>query len=238
MGCHGQATLRNLSRKITVLFAEPHPLVYRYLARLLRTKRDIHVTASCDCDGGPINQDGSVLVLLADKRWTRKPLAVYTQNLEVLFPTAKILFLGDSTETKEICQLLMLGAVGYVPYKQLERQLQPALRAVAAGRIWVTPKVLEEFVQYAQQRDDRFHSQCGSAFLTGREGAVLSLLSNKLSNKEIAYELKISERTVRFHLHNIFLKLGVGDRFSAIEIMRGDSIQKGNGIQKSFSQSN
>lgn len=212
-----QAPAREFSEKVTVLFAEPHPLAYRYLVTILGASKTIHLAASCDSIDDKPAHEGSALVLLADKNWTRKPLTAYMQYLESFFPKAKILFLGDSSPMQEICQILLLGATGYVPYDQVESRLRLAIEAVAGGRIWVNPRVLEEFVRYTQQREHNCYPGCGNNLLTSREESVLALLSGRLSNKEIAYELKITERTVRFHLSNIFSKLGVSDRFSAME---------------------
>jgi DNA-binding NarL/FixJ family response regulator len=64
------------------------------------------------------------------------------------------------------------------------------------------------------------HRRSGSQNFTQREKLVVDLLQHRLSNKEIGTVLKISERTVRFHLANIFSKLGVNDRYSVVDLAR------------------
>jgi len=104
---------------------------------------------------------------------------------------------------------------GFVCYEDVERALVQAIDAVSLGKLWIPVEVLERFAEYIASLAEAKGSRND---LTGREKDILIALGKKLSNKEIAGELGISERTVKFHLENVFGKLGVHDRHSVAKL--------------------
>jgi DNA-binding NarL/FixJ family response regulator len=103
---------------------------------------------------------------------------------------------------------------GFVPYSQAKRHLAPALRTLSNGHRWLPRKAFEYLAQLATHTS----GTPKTARFTPREEAIILLLRGRLSNKEIAGRLHISERTVNFHLANVFDKLGVQDRHSVAEL--------------------
>jgi DNA-binding NarL/FixJ family response regulator len=89
---------------------------------------------------------------------------------------------------------------------------------VISGGYWVTPDVLAEYVLL---RSSKAGLRNGNG-LTDREGEVLELLKNRFSNKEIGLKLVVSESTVKFHVANIFSKLGIHDRQSLLDFVESD----------------
>jgi NarL family two-component system response regulator LiaR len=84
-----------------------------------------------------------------------------------------------------------------------------AIRAAARGESWLSPKVAAKVMKRAISEEEEVP-------LTGRELEVLRLMAKGWSNKEIARELNITERTVKFHVSNILSKLGVFSRTEAV----------------------
>jgi two-component system nitrate/nitrite response regulator NarL len=109
-----------------------------------------------------------------------------------------------------------VGIDGFVRYAEAKEQLIPALRALANGRMWLPRSILECFAQLAAKGSRPESSKPRP--LTLREAEVVRLLTEGLSNKEIGNQLGITERTVKFHVENLFGKLRVRDRYSAAEV--------------------
>lgn len=127
-------------------------------------------------------------------------------------PKAKIIVLASRAGDAEISRSLQNGAFGYVLKNVSENDLLKAVRTVAAGRKFIPPNVAEVL-----------SANFGQEALTPTEEKILLEIVSGKSNKEIAYDLKVSENTVKTHVKNIFDKLGVSDRTTAatLAIRRG-----------------
>lgn len=131
-------------------------------------------------------------------------------------PRAPLLVVGESFEEEDAFALLELGAKGFVRYADLQRQLVPAARAVAAGGFWVSRSLLARFVDSAVGLFRRHRVARVSSHLSRREREVHDLLMENHSNKEIARRLHMTERTVKFHVSNLLTKHGVKRRADLI----------------------
>ncbi len=120
-------------------------------------------------------------------------------------PDACILVLTTFDTDDDIERALRAGARGYLLKDVAEEELVKALRDVIAGRTRVAPSVAAKLADRMTQVQ-----------LTMRELAVLRLLADGKTNKEIGAELSIAEGTVKVHLTHLFEKLGVSNRTEAI----------------------
>lgn len=117
---------------------------------------------------------------------------------------------GNGDHLEEI-RLFYWGIDGFVElHKSWQSELPQAIHSVLTGQPWVPPEVLLAFVKNAKALLDA--QLLPKHSLTTREGQVLQLLMRRLSNKEIACALEISERTAKFHVSNILSKLQLEDR--------------------------
>jgi DNA-binding NarL/FixJ family response regulator len=125
---------------------------------------------------------------------------------------ARVLVLADTAGDAEISKALKKGALGYICKDISPDELVRAIRAVAAGRKYIPSDIAEILSE-----------NIGSEELTPTETRILQQIVAGKSNKEIAYDLEISENTVKTHVKNVFEKLGVSDRTSAatLAIKRG-----------------
>ena len=117
---------------------------------------------------------------------------------------AKVLILAEHAGDAEISRSLKKGASGYICKDISETELVKAIHAVAAGRKYIPSEIAEILSENLGQEE-----------LTPQERKVLQMIAAGRANKEIAFELKISENTVKTHVKNIFDKLEVSDRTSA-----------------------
>ncbi len=114
--------------------------------------------------------------------------------------------------------LLRQGMKGILNYAEAREQLPRALALVASGGFWVPRKLLftlRRFHPGPLRKDDACEGDPESE-LSRREEEVLTALREDLTNKEVADRLHISERTVKFHVSNLFTKFGVRRRADLI----------------------
>ena len=106
--------------------------------------------------------------------------------------------------------MLEAGALGYLLKDEPPEKIIEAIRWVARGQNWFSSAIVGRFAKWLRAE------QSESPKLTKRELAVLHLLAQGKSNHQIAQELCVTERTLRFHLGNIYTKLGVHSDREAI----------------------
>jgi two-component system, NarL family, nitrate/nitrite response regulator NarL len=107
---------------------------------------------------------------------------------------------------------MAMGALGYVPKSANPETLIAAIRFVLQGEIYVPPFMLNANGEVAPAK--------GLPRLTRRQGEVLEALCKGLSNKGIARDLNMSEKTVKAHITTIFRLLGVQNRTQAVNLAR------------------
>jgi DNA-binding NarL/FixJ family response regulator len=123
----------------------------------------------------------------------------------------RVLIVTAFPEEPVIADAVRLGAKGVVSKEATRDTLLSAIRAVAAGRLWLpeelTAKVIATLTQGAPASlGERVR------LLTAREREIVELVGEGLRNRQIAERLGVAEKTVKGHLTNVFLKLGVQDR--------------------------
>lgn len=164
----------------------------------------------------PFPQRSEKCIFVLDALSLPMPLSKLARTLRVCRPRSKLLVLvGPKEVDQEILRLLYNGIEGIVRMgDSLGDELPQAVQALLVGNLWAPNKVLAEYVRQTNLLfDQQFLSHLS---LTGRESQVLQMMIRRLCNKEIAGALGISERTVRFHVSNIFTKLQVTDRQSLL----------------------
>lgn len=202
-----------------VYVVEPHPLAARHLASALQQNPALEVILSdINLRSGPTLPNKRP-ILIVDAGTLPFPLVPYLRTVRIAFGEAQILAVGKRVPDEELCRLLLHGVRGFVAYDKAEREICAAVDSLLAGHMWYPTQVLERCATLSHAAPAEKPGQDGS--LSPRGVEVIGLLQRRLSNKEIGSALGISERTVRFHLHSIFEKLGVHDRYSVLELARG-----------------
>jgi two-component system, NarL family, nitrate/nitrite response regulator NarL len=138
--------------------------------------------------------------------------------LQRLRPAAKTVLLTTHPDEREGIAGLKAGARGYCDREIDPQLLCKALEVVQRGEIWVgrklIPHLLEELTALTEQQEKEAPPELDSRLerITPRERQIVQLLSAGASNKEIAKQLNVTERTVKAHLTAIFRKLGISGR--------------------------
>lgn len=127
-------------------------------------------------------------------------------------PTRCLLLLGE-LRREELCEALELGASGWIQKSAKIEVLFQGIRAVAAGEYWIGRADVGALVE-ALRRKTRTEPNSGSGRygLTPREMNIIDKIVGGYSNRDIAKELAVSERTIKHHLTHIFDKVGASNR--------------------------
>lgn len=128
-------------------------------------------------------------------------------------PKARVLVLTSFADDQQIIQAIRAGADGYLLKDVSADDLTKAIRAVAKGQVQLHPDVARKLM--SQMASPTPASTEPDPGLTDRELEVLQQIAKGLSNKEIAQQLVVSERTVKGHVSNILSKLNLADRTQA-----------------------
>ncbi len=192
-----------------------HPLVAECLANLLAGSRRLTRRPALPpvTDLKQLPSPGEPRLFVIDALSLPLDLSSLMRLLRIRHPGSKFLVLvGPEASTEiELLRLLHRGIDGIVVCSDdWKERLPKALHAVLEGALWAPPRILFE---YQRQVKLLLNFQIlPSASLTARETQILQLVIRRLSNQEIADALGIKERTVRFHIFNIFNKLRVESR--------------------------
>jgi len=205
--------------KIKVLIADDHRVVREGLAAILKMKDDIHIVGEAK-DGMEAVEKVKTLVpdvVLMDVSMPRMGGVEATRQIKREFPHIGIVALTMYDEQQYIFDLVRAGATGYLLKDSESSQIVAAIRAIYKGESLIHPsvasKILAEFSLMSQKKGKK--PGWVEHDLTEREITVLRLVADGKTNKEIANNLDLSEKTVKNHVRNIFHKLQVYDRTQA-----------------------
>ena len=194
--------------KTKVLIADDHPLVRSGVRRALEEEPDIEVVGEAT-NGAKvlplIGQTGPDLVVLDLSMPQLDGLACLDQ-IHKRYPDVKVVILSATGDPDRVQAALARGATAYVVKSVDVRDLASALRQAVEGTV---------FHALGLQHDSE-GQLAESSGLTKREVAILKAVARGLSNQAIGRELWVSEQTVKFHLSNIYKKLGITSRTEAL----------------------
>lgn len=205
-----------LSRGIRVVLADDHVLFRQALKHLLETESDVRVVGEADDGAAAIELVTRFLpdVIVLDVSMPAIDGITAAEQLRETYPQLGIIMLTMFSEDTQVIRSIRAGADGYLLKNTESRRVVEAIRAVARGESIIDPelasKVMNEFRRLSDIEDG-----VNVAGLTDRELALLQLVANGLSNKEIADELGLAESTVKNRLSILFQKLDVKDRTQA-----------------------
>lgn len=132
--------------------------------------------------------------------------------LRAQFPSVPVAIVSGQEEPAVIRRALALGASGFIPKSTPAEEMRKAVSSILEGEVWAPP-VAKQLTDDEREVDDLSKRL---ATLTPQQVRVLMMLRAGLLNKQIAYELDVSEATVKAHVSAILLKLNVDSRTQAV----------------------
>ncbi len=192
-----------------------HPVFASFVVRTLSREPSIGCMIQDKVCASPstVGQQKTPMLFLLDFCCLGTESAALCRSLRRRCPGSKVVCLLPPVGTTEdyMLSLFYAGVEGIVCLKERwGRELRKAVRAVSRGDLWISPIVLRKYIQQTSSLLESGNSS--ERLLTAREMQVAHLTIRQFSTREIAGELAISERTVKFHISNIFLKTGTHSR--------------------------
>jgi DNA-binding NarL/FixJ family response regulator len=135
--------------------------------------------------------------------------------LRAQYPQLPVAIVSASEDPATIRRAIDFGASGFVPKSQPVEQIRAAVQGILAGDIWTPPEI--DISDAGNSADEDLIARL--AKLTPQQVRVLMMLAEGLLNKQIAYELGVSEATIKAHVSAILQKLGVDSRTQAVIAM-------------------
>ena len=195
---------------IRVVLVDDHLQIHRMVQTILGATTDIKLVGQ-----GANGQEAIALceqyqpdIVLMDVVMPIMDGIEATKVMHERYPAIKVLVLSSFQDHESVYAMLRNGAVGYLTKGSLVQDLPETIRATFQGRMVFSSEVGAQLVSPPQPAVD-FH-------LTDRELEVLVHLAEGLTNQQTAGKLSISQSTLKYHMTNIFQKLGVQTRSEAL----------------------
>jgi DNA-binding NarL/FixJ family response regulator len=195
---------------IRILIADDHSVVRQGLRMFLELDPELEIVGEAENGAQALEKaralspDVVLMDLLMPVMDGLTAIAAIRQEL----PDIEVIALTSVLEDVSVVSAVKAGAIGYLLKDTQADELRRAIKAAAAGQVQLSPEAAARLVREVRAPES-------PEALTERETDVLKLLAQGKANKEIAAELTIGEKTVKTHVSNILMKLGVQSRTQA-----------------------
>jgi two-component system, NarL family, response regulator LiaR len=198
---------------IRVLVVDDHAVVREGLRTFLGLQDGIQVIAEAADGEAAVRaaEHHRPDVVLMDLVMPRLDGVGAMRELRRRVPAARVIVLTSFLDDERLLPAIQAGAAGYLLKNAQPQELARAIRAAHAGQALLDPAVAARLVDAIAQPAGEPPREP----LTAREQQVLALIAEGLSNKRIARQLGVSEKTVKTHVGHVLAKLGVADRTQA-----------------------
>ncbi|PAX99458.1 DNA-binding response regulator [Pseudoalteromonas sp. HM-SA03] len=200
------------------LIADDHPLFREALKGALKAQfegLEVFESENFDTTLSVLQQQEELDLLLLDLHMPGNGDLYGLIRIREDHPSLPVVVVSGSEDLSIISKVMGYGAMGFIPKAASVEQITEAIEQVLEGDTWL-PEGIKDKVAELEGEDKELAQQVAS--LTPQQYKVLQYLHEGLLNKQIAYELNISEATVKAHITAIFRKLGVYNRTQAVLI--------------------
>jgi DNA-binding NarL/FixJ family response regulator len=201
--------------KTTIIIADDHPLfrgALRQAIASLMPASDVIEAGGLDELAAALERNGEIDLVLLDLTMPGMQGFSGLLYLRAQFPEIPVVVVSAHEDAAVIRRAIEFGASGFVPKSLDTDQIGAALRAILSGDTWTPPDI--DLGAAEDKETAELVSRLAS--LTPQQVRVLMMVSEGLLNKQIAYELSVSEATVKAHVSAILHKLGVDSRTQAV----------------------
>ena len=199
---------------IKILLVDDHAVVRSGLSKFLLVNKNMKLVGEAS-DGAEAVQKASLYqpdVVLMDLMMPGMDGITAIHEIHQRYPNTKIIALTSFAEQNLVQGALQAGAIGYLQKNVTAKELAHAIYSACEGKMTLSPEAMQVLAFSIPQ------PQIRGGRLTERERDVLRCMLDGLNNNEIAETLVVSLGTVKFHISNIFQKLGVDNRVSAVKL--------------------
>ncbi len=200
-----------MENKIRIMLVDDHAVVRSGLSAFLSVNPDLELIGEAE-NGEQAVVRAAMLkpdVILMDLMMPVMDGVTATAAIKKQNPGIQVIALTSFQEDELVRNVMKAGAVGYLMKNVTARELAAAIRAAKDGKMTLSPEAAQALVRASQQAQE-------TETLTEREHEVLKLMVEGLNNAEIAERLVVSLSTIKYHISNILMKLGVDNRVAAV----------------------
>jgi DNA-binding NarL/FixJ family response regulator len=214
------------SENVQVFILAENRLLREALARILSKKSDIRVVGASAFSPDVVAQISSAGpdVLLSDSAAVALSDLRLISEVRAAIPGLKVVMIGMEADPETFLRAVRDGIVGFVLKDASAMEVAAAVRSVANHEAVCPPSLCMALFERVASQNQNAHSASfvirHNLGLTRREQQLVQMISNGLTNKEIASQLNLSEQTVKNHIHRMLRKLGAADRLGAVELCR------------------
>ncbi|MFC4589067.1 response regulator [Sphaerisporangium corydalis] len=202
---------------IRVLVADDHPIVRQGLRTFLGLQDDVEIVgeAADGAEAVALTESLAPDVLLLDLKMPVMDGLGALGEIAARGLRVRVIVLTSVSDRGDVAPAMRSGAAGFL-YKDVDpAALVQAIRSVHGGQVLLAPEAAEAMIASPPRAEGGGAGSPAPSVLTDREREVLALIASGRSNREIARALVVAEKTVKTHVSNVLMKLGVQDRTQA-----------------------
>lgn len=213
--------LRKNSEKLTmkVFLTDDHAILIGGLIKIIEAEPDLEVVGSAGSVQETMDRLTQLKVdlLITDYNLPDDDGLTLVRKVKRKYPDMKILVLSMHDEAHLVKEILKEGIDGYLIKKDSHKELIDAIYAIRSGKNYLSADINSMLIR-------GLHGDADGRLLTDREREILKLIAKEYTNKDIAEELFISERTVETHRKNIFRKTGTNNLVGLIKFAYANNL--------------
>ncbi len=208
---------------VEVFLLAENRLLREALIRILAKKSDIRVVGAAPYSPSALEQikGARPRIVLLDSVAPVFSEARFVANLHAAIPGVRVAMIDMELDEQIFLRAVREGVVGYVLKDASATEVAATIRAVSAGEAVCPPSLSMSLFNVVKRR---LILAPTSRVLSRREEELVGLLRERLTNKEIATRLNLSEQTVKNHVHRILRKVGAPDRLAIVERYESDGL--------------
>lgn len=210
---------REKSAKMKIFLTDDHAILLGGLIKILSAEDDIEIVGSAGTVKETLDllTQKNVQLLITDYNLPDDDGLTLVRRVKQKYPRMKIIVLSMHDEAHLIKEILKEGVDGYILKKDSQEELVSAVRAVANDKVYLSSDVNSMLMKGLNGTGEQ-------KLLTDREREILKLISREYTNRDMAEELFISERTVETHRKNIFRKTGTNNLVGLIKFAYANNL--------------
>ncbi len=207
-----------MSAAIRILVADDHPIVRDGLVAVLNTQPDFAVVGEAGTGAEVVRRVAELApdVLLLDLEMPEGDGVEALRRIQEQGATTRAIVFTAFDTDERILAAIRAGAQGYLLKGIPREDIFRAVRTVSAGGSLLSPVIVSRLLRHVSGASATVAAH--AVTLTPREGDTLRLLGRGMQNKEIAAQLGVRERTVKFHIAALMRKLGAGNRTEVVSL--------------------